>query len=476
MDARLKGTTHDMLQRLAILVAAALSTLGCRCQRPPPPPATKAGPSRAVQPLAERFSREQGFAFVLPQLEPVAEAGLSASDCGACHEAIAKEWKETTHAHALRDLQYQAELHKPGTPRWLCLNCHIPLQNQRQEIVRGLEGGDVTRPATHRNPGFDLELQREAITCAACHVRRGAKGESVVVGARGDLDAPHPVTRDPAALRDGCLRCHDPRGAPITPTLICWFETRQEVAAGPDARKGCVGCHMPVTRRRLASGFEDRPERESHAHHWVGGGVPKTFAGYAGLRARGYAPALEVAALEVSTTDPRQIGFRLDYANARAGHRLPTADPERHLSFLAWLEDAAGRRLTAPARARIGQTWRWSPAATKLADNRLAPRERRRWQATLARPAAAARLVLAVLHVRLTKENARHMKATPVEETYLPGLRALVSKLEEHYPMATFVYREEVELATGARRRSSPDELVRLSAAEQRRPLAARDY
>ncbi len=183
-----------------------------------------------VTPIASRFTKQQGFAFVLPQLAPVAGVGgVRASQCGACHRAIYREWQASTHAAALSDLQYQAELFKKGSPRWLCLNCHIPVQNQRRYLVQGLTGGDVLRPAQVLNPGFDPAMQKEAITCATCHVRPDAKGASVVIGTRGNPDAPHPVRADPKALRNICLRCHDPRGERITPTLMCWFQMASQL-------------------------------------------------------------------------------------------------------------------------------------------------------------------------------------------------------------------------------------------------------
>ena len=461
-------------------LVSVLSIFGCRCHRTqrsadPRPEAPRASP------LSKRFTAEQPFAFVLPQLQDVqGVGGVRARDCGVCHQAIYKEWQATTHAWALRDIQYQAELFKPSSPRWLCLNCHIPVQNQRRKIVTGLIDGDVMRPATRPNPGFDADMQQEAITCAVCHVRPDAKGRSQIVGPRGNPEAPHPVRRDGAALRDVCYRCHDPRGERITPLLVCWFETRKELADGPFAKKGCADCHMSTTRRRLAAAFDVYPERETHAHHWAGGGVPKSFDGYPGLRARGYEPGLEVHKLTVTPSpDGKQVAFSLDFENARAGHKLPTADPERHLLLLAWLEDASGQR-HAVTRARIGQTWTWHPRAEKKGDNRLAPRERRRWEQRLEVPTGLGKgkgkLVVTAYHVRLTGKTVEHMRKAKVEATYIKGIEAQVRQLQRHYPMASYLYREEVDLGSGKQTRLSLDELIALSRAEQRKSLSKRDY
>jgi hypothetical protein len=322
-------------------------------------------------------------------------------------------------------------------------------------------------------------MMAEAITCAVCHVRPDASGASEIVGPRGNPRAPHPVRADRRGLRSICLRCHDPRGERITPLLVCWFKTREELERGPLGQsKDCVDCHMPVTRRRLARDFSEFPERQVHRHHWVGGGVPKSYAGYAGLLGRGFQPGLDVRLIRW-TRSPEGSGgkvtIQVQLKNARAGHRLPTADPERHLRIIAALSDRQGRRL-AQTSLRIGQTWRWSPRAEKLADNRLGMGQSRSWSATLAEPPAAHSLELLAYHVRLTSDNARHMREARVEDTYVKGAGELVKQIERHYPMATLVYSERVLLSSGERRVASPEELVRRSRAEQHRPLKERDY
>ena len=440
---------------------------------------TAARPPPDHTPLSARFDKkEQGFAFVLPHLRPVqGVGGVKASDCGVCHKEVYRRWKQSTHAAALRDIQYQAEIHKKSSPRWLCLNCHIPVANQRRQLVRGLVSNDVMRPVLAPNPNFDEAMMREAITCATCHVRPDASGASVVLGPRGSALAPHPTRAAPKALRDICLRCHDPRGERITPLLVCWFETLKEMRSSPGGKdRQCVHCHMPGTRRRLAAAFTEYPERDTRRHLWVGGGIPKEFSGYDTLMNRGYLPGLDTRLTSVQRKGG-QVRFSLELHNARAGHWLPTADPERHLLMRASLEDSQGRRL-ASTTGRVGQTWTWHPSAKKVADNRLRPDERRAWSSALklADDIKGARLVLTVLHVRLTAGNARHMQATEVSEAYVRGIKAQVKQLQRHYPMATYLYREQVELDSLTRKRAGQKELVELSKKEQQVPLAKRDY
>ena len=431
-------------------------------------------------PLTQHFTAEQGFAFVVPPLKPVqGVGGIRAADCGVCHQAIHAEWQASTHAAALRDIQYQAELHKPSSPRWLCLNCHIPLQNQRRFVVSALRDGDVMRPVLKPNPDFDLALQQEAITCATCHVRPDARGVSQVIGTRKNPLAPHPVKADRAALRRICLRCHDPKGERITPLLVCWFKTQQELQQGPrGGKQDCVDCHMPAVRRRLARDFSVYAPRQTRQHHWVGSGVPKEYGAYASLAARGYHSGLDLRLVSWMRQDPGRLAFSISLTNARAGHWLPTADPERHLLISARLRRADGAAVGEAKTLRIGQVWRWSPRAKKVSDNRLKPGQTRAWSGQLKLPAGAKglRLEVTALHVKLTSGNAKHMQQTRVSEAYTRGIQQQVRQLWRHYPMATYLHHEVVDLASGQRTRASAERLLLLSAAQQKIPLVERGY
>lgn len=436
----------------------------------------RAEPPDAV-PLTDRFDPvARPYMFSLPAMAPPAGLpDLRAETCGRCHTGHYAEWRGSTHAAALHDIQFQAEITKPDAPKWLCLNCHIPVGNQRDTLVTHLAGGDLLRPRGRPNPAFDPVMQAEGVTCAACHVRQdAATGRSVVVGPFETTRAPHPVRVDPAGLRAVCLRCHNPQGEALMRNLVCWFETAAELEAGraalPDTlhTADCVTCHMPGVRRPVAPG---QPPRASHRHWWTGG-VPKRFAGYDRLLDRGFRPAL---AVHVGTpyADGDTLRLPVDLTNRDAGHALPTADPERFLLVRVTFFDAGGDTL-ARAATRIGQTWTWDPAR-KLADNRLAQGETRRW--TVAVPPGTARLTVTALHVRLTTANARYlMQAEGVDEALFPGGGALVAHAPDHYPFATYVYREEVDLRTGARDTLTPAALVALSKAEQGRPLDRRDY
>ena len=457
---------------LLLLLVGILALGACEkaeTQDSPPKSGSKPGGGSATSGTAldEVFDRKsQPWAFVLPSMPaPVPIPGLRAEDCGKCHETIYKEWKGSTHSHALSDLQFQAELAKKDSPRWLCLNCHTPLEDQRARLTLGLEDGDVMKPVQTENPRFDPVLRAEAVTCAVCHVRMDAQGKSYIRGVYGSKHAPHPVRKDPERLRSICLRCHDPVGEPITKNLLCWFTTRKELVDGGGEATDCLTCHMPTKYRLLVESMPDLPIRKVHRHTWPGAGVPKTYEGYDPLLRSGWKSGL--------TIQTRRSGDKVIVTlfNGHAGHAVPTADPERFVQVRLRAFDKEGKQIS-EGKERIGQTWAWNPAR-KLGDNRIGPGEKRELSFTPA--PSAARLVLDVLNVRLGKSTAEHMvKTKDLDEQLLPHANQLIKRLRHLYPFATYVYRatwdgDEAKVA-------EPKALIELSKKERSLPIADRSY
>ncbi|MEZ4902030.1 MAG: multiheme c-type cytochrome [Spirosomataceae bacterium] len=141
-----------------------------------------------IQPLTKSWEKA-----VPHQQIPKGLASLSAEHCGACHTAHYEEWQHSTHSHAWTDLQFQAELKKESSP-YLCINCHIPLQNQQEFVIKGLIDGDIYQPVKEKS-SFDKKLQHEGITCASCHVR-----DNAIVSTTGTTKAPHALKEDAAFL------------------------------------------------------------------------------------------------------------------------------------------------------------------------------------------------------------------------------------------------------------------------------------
>jgi len=350
---------------------------------------------------------------------PKGLTSLSAAQCGVCHQEIYQEWQASIHAQALSDRQFQAEMHKTPAVAWLCLNCHSPLENQIATIAIGVRNNSSHQPILQKNPRFDAALSREAITCAVCHVQDG-----VILGPWGDSSkAPHPVRREPKLLNEeSCAACHQATAA-YTDTLVCTFDTAGEWRRSPYAKDGrsCTHCHMPEVERPVAIGG---PVRHSRRHLFLGSKIPKEKSIPAAHRAFYdlYSNGLSV---DIHPTRPPKLVL----ANARAGHLLPTGDPERYILVKAQLLDPSGKLLDEQIH-RIGQEWEWNPKARKLSDNRLQPLERREWQpAFRVAPPRRSRLRVVVENWRLNDQNAAYHNLAGVYPQ-----SAVVARLEKTLP------------------------------------------
>lgn len=413
---------------------------GGGCARPEPPPPVVPPPT-----VRERLGE---WPFLVPIDAPATVALVGGGElradpatCGGCHPDHLAEWAGSTHARAIRDPQLFAELTKPTQPRWLCLNCHIPTRPQRAEEIRPdtrfAEGASLVRLDTGAEAGFDPARVPEGIGCATCHVRRGEDGAGLVVGPRGSGRAPHAVVADRAALDGVCVSCHSPGPARISATFVCWFETADELAAGPDAGRPCVSCHMPETERPAAAGG---PAVALRRHWWTGGGVPKDQASRAALLERGYTPGVDVA-LEPGPP------LRVVLTNTRGGHVVPTADPERHLLVTATVTAPDGT-VRATDATRLGQTWDWGDEATgrparRLADERLAPGEVRTVTPRV-EGAPGDTLTVEVAHVRVSPETVGWLAAQIPDDGLLalwPEAGAAVARIPTDYPLRTTFFR-----------------------------------
>jgi len=421
-------------------VAAALAFVGYG--------ATSAYRKRArVMPIPlEQVLGEHPWLKLVPQLAPIeGVGGVRASDCGKCHQRHYDEWRRSTHANAYSDLQFQSELGKSTSPAWLCLNCHIPVENQREETVRALELGRLDAPVRVPNPKVDLAMRDEGVTCATCHVEQDDRGRSVIIGSIAlgpDLKPPHPVRVDRAKLLGRCADCHD-QSYKLTSKLVCAFETAREVRASAEPDRTCASCHLPEEERSLTN--LGTPPRRAHRHTFIGGPVPKRFDLYDAQLAELFRAALDIN-YEVAHGEAGRVEVAVELTNARAAHRVPTGDPERYVLVEAALVDEGGAVMAREA-LRIGQTWEWEPEARRIGDTRLAPGETRRWTATLTATggkAAAARVRVSARHVRLSPDNLAYMKKTAANAApaFAPGIAAL----DKNYPTETTFFESEAPL------------------------------
>lgn len=371
------------------------------------------GPS--VEPLEDNWEKAVPF-----QTTPQGLPSIRAEDCGICHKAIYEEWKVSTHAHAWIDLQFQSEIQKENSP-YLCINCHIPLENQQEYLIKGLVDGDIYQPIKVRNPDFDPVLQNEGISCSTCHVRDG-----YIIGKVGYPNAPHPVKVDSSFLNEQlCMDCHN-ANAVVTPELVCTFQTGDEWKAGPYyGQKNCISCHMDTVSRPLMEGMTTR---NSHRHWFPGSGIPKRKGlNVVGLQGMKYAP--DTLSSNYSKED--SIRFQLTLTNAEAGHRLPTGDPERFYTIILSWTALDSDTIVVSKEFRIGETWEWYPEAKKLSDNNMDPHETRTY-----------RLHFKPDHPGAYRLNAKVSKHRMDEKT------ADYNKLTEEYPLAIteFVFTQTVSV------------------------------
>ena len=370
------------------LGAVGLCTVVCT-RHAGPPPADPAPAPEAVGPPPSWQSP------VTPVIEPFpGTTGISAASCGQCHTDIYAEWKTSTHAHAWVDPQFQAELHKDPEVAWLCINCHTPLGNQQEALHSA--GPDVRHPVRTHNPDFDVELQQEGITCLTCHWR-----EEGIAAVHEDVVAPHPTVYTPELRSEQtCTGCHQ-AVARLEDALVCTFNTGNEwLEAAPG--KTCPECHMPAQHRASAPGA---PERDGGMHTWPGSLIPKDTPTpeERALMAKHWQPGVDLS-LQV---DPASGVPTATLTNVRAGHMLPTGDPERYFELSLTATDPTGT-VVGESVLHIGQKWEWWPVAKKVSDNRIAPGEAAVLTLDLPDDATGLTITAQVDHVRISPENASY--------------------------------------------------------------------
>jgi len=368
---------------LTILLALPLTLALSACCEDEPAGLSEAREFYAARPVEER--PKGGF-----QTVPEGLPDLRAATCGGCHTAIYDEWRVSTHGLAWVDPQFQQEITKSGN-RWLCNNCHTPLLNQMEQWAVGLDENDVEKPRYVPNPDYDPAFRDEGITCASCHVRGG-----VIEGPTGAATPAH-ATRKAARFLDQtlCLECHQAVREYPGKTFTCVFNTGEEWKAGPfgKAAVSCQSCHMQEVERPVATGAASRRGRR---HFFPGAGIPK-FADKAPPLDQLF-PGMDVAAVQAETA------LQLTLTN-RAGHMLPTGDPERFITVTIRFvgpDDA----LIKEEVLRIGQLWEWWPAPKKLDDNRLTPGESR--PVSVRRPDTAVAWTVEVRSHRINGEAAAY--------------------------------------------------------------------
>lgn len=388
----------------------------------------------------------------LPDLKGV--GAPTAKNCGNCHTEIYEEWQKSTHANALTDIQFQSELAKPSSPKWICLNCHIPVQNQRETIITGLKNGDYFRPVEIPNPDFNPDMKAEGVTCATCHVRVDSQTkESYVIGGTGGTSPPHPIKIDRKQLLNRCYDCHNETYT-LNESLVCSFQTGSELQA-THSNQTCSSCHQPEVRRSFVKASLNKPVRTAHKHGFIGGGVPKRFDLYSDQIRLGYKPGIVLSAFKVQNDS-----IEIQIKNTNADHHVTTGDPERfyRLSIVGF--DKIGKSIF-QSETTIGQEWSWSPAAKKVNDTRIPSGEIFVWKVKPTELPVESYKFQAV-HVRLKNITSNYMIQS---SGYLTSpYKEKVENMKDLYPHSSIVIESSYQLKTKSRKDTTLEDLFKRNA------------
>ncbi|MBM9588845.1 cytochrome C554 and C-prime [Leptospira sp. 201903075] len=388
----------------------------------------------------------------LPDLKGV--GAPTAKNCGNCHTEIYEEWKRSTHANALSDIQFQSELAKPSSPKWICLNCHIPVQNQRETIITGLKNGNYFRPVEVPNPHFNPDMKQEGVTCATCHVRVDSESkESYVIGSVGGTTPPHPVKIDRKRLFDRCYDCHNETYT-LNESLVCSFQTGSELNA-TQSKESCSSCHQPEVRRSFVKSSLNKPVRTSHKHGFIGGGVPKTFDLYHDQIRLGYKPGIVLSNIKVQNGS-----IEITLTNANASHHVTTGDPERFYRLDLVGLDSKGNQVF-HAEKKIGQEWAWSPVAKKVSDERIPFQKSFVWKLKES-DSPVVSYVFQAVHVRLKNKTSDYMILSSgyVSSPY----KEQVEKMKDLYPHSSIIIESSYQLKTKFRKDTALEDLFQRNA------------
>ncbi|HKW87027.1 MAG TPA: multiheme c-type cytochrome [Nitrospiraceae bacterium] len=316
------------------------------------------------------------------QKTPEGIDSLRAESCGTCHREIYEEWKTSIHSRAYEDPFFQAYW-KRDHNIWICLNCHTPMENQQPTLIKEIPRGRVEKAIQAPNPHYDPEYQKEAITCAACHVREG-----MIMGPFDDSVAPHPTKFDPSfRTTQVCYRCHNVVSGPAQLYRVGPCGTYAEYEGKffmQERGMICQSCHMPEVERPVAEGG---PIRQGRRHLWRGGHDPEMIK---------RAVAVQVKADPATPKAGERVRFTLTLINAGAGHKIPTGDPDRHFTVEFIVQDEEGKVLDRQADT-MGRWILWQPAIVEIYDNRLLPLASRDYTFSYRLPTEQGRVTLKTL-------------------------------------------------------------------------------
>lgn len=399
---RIGANAHALLAMTALCCLVASSAFA-QPEEPPP----EELPAEAVEGEAEPEATEA--VFVLPQPSPLFAPGepsvpfqevpgqlptLSSQSCNACHGTVHDEWSGSGHAQAWQSELYQEALAAAEEPVY-CLRCHVPLLNQRREVVRGYNEELLSRPTTDPNPRFEPTLEAEGVGCAACHVRDGhVWGHRTLPPGQ----APHVSIRHPEySGADFCASCHQltwpgTEEKPLYNTHGEWL-----ASAWSEAGVLCQDCHMPLTL-----GVVGGTRTAAHPSHQIVGKSDDKMLSRAVTVLVGPTPPV----LQRGT----ELNVQVRVLNTGAGHYFPTGNPHAWIELRVRCEGVEGlepAQVSWPMRRVVnlepdheeGEDTRLPPGGELLADYSFTPGKKLTTPSTL-------ELVVELVYHRLPAELA----------------------------------------------------------------------
>ncbi len=270
-----------------------------------------------------------------------------AAECGACHQAIYREYAEGFGS----DMRYPgvklraktdptlelpagtsvaASAHAvAGTDPWpihareaeeenkRCNVCHFP----QPFAIPERTAVEITKPAPR------ADAQEEGITCASCHLTPEGK----IRGPHAVANAPHETVADERmSSSEMCAFCHAMGKRVPGKQTQTYLEWRDDFAGAGLGRQQCQDCHMPRTQRKTAES-SDVPVRAVARHLWTGG--------HSGQR---LGSALSLVMLQPQADAPT---VELHVINVGAGHSVPTGSNRRAVYLETRVLDGRGKVL-----------------------------------------------------------------------------------------------------------------------------------
>lgn len=267
------------------------------------------------QAIYKEYSEGFGADTHWPRMKNYSPADPAVAPSVAMLEGVAKEMSRSPTAHAAAGNDpWPIDAQKVEEPGKDCNVCHYPMP---LEYPR-LDAADIKKA----HPRTD---NREAgITCASCHLTPDGK-----IRGPYEVDAPHATVKDERIKTSiACATCHAEGGRVVGKQTQTFLEWREDFYKPGLGQQQCQDCHMPKTIRKLAEDF-DVPDRVVGRHIWTGG------HSFQRLKS-----ALTLAIAQPAEDKP-DIAFYV--TNVGAGHSVPTGSNRRAVYLIAEIEDLNGR-------------------------------------------------------------------------------------------------------------------------------------